>query len=114
MPNQESECNLPVTTRLKTSDSDELSEIMRGWEQEYIQLKRGKFEWEITFIQIGELQIFEECCEAPLLNRGRVSPGCFGIAIPERLFGNDVCLGHFIYHLSFIIYHLFKTKMFNV
>lgn len=98
MPNSQSENDSLITTRLKTNDCDELCEIMRGWDQEYIQLKKGRFEWEITFIQIGELQIFEESYEAPLLTRGLVSPGNFAIAIPEVVLGNNFNLGQSIPH----------------
>lgn len=94
MKDDSSTKDVPIITNLRTNDVDELAEFFRGWNQEYIQLKKGIFEWETTIIQIGEFQFMEEFYGASALVRGSTPPETFTIAIPkiyesENLYGGN-------------------------
>ena len=95
MQDDRSSKNVPIITQLKTNDLDELAEFIRGWDQEYIQLKKGIFEWETCIIQIGDFQFSEEYYGVPALFRGNSPPETCGIAIPKvyegkALYGGNV------------------------
>ncbi|MGK7953430.1 MAG: hypothetical protein AB4368_32755 [Xenococcaceae cyanobacterium] len=66
---------IPAILSLKTNDAAEMSEFQRGWDQDYVQLQRGKFSWKIDIIQIDELQIFEEVLGGKTLAKGLVPKG---------------------------------------
>jgi len=84
----------PIITHLQTSDSDEMCEFIQGWDQEYYQLNRGRFAWEIHNIQIGEFQIFEEYFGTPTFIRGAVPSGTCAIGFPYLLSGTTQFLGN--------------------
>ena len=86
----------PLITRFKTSESNELPEIPSGWDQNYIQLKRGRFEWEITLIQLQQIQIFEAAYEGAILDRGGIQSGSCAIRIPQNLSDGGFSLGQAI------------------
>ncbi|MGK7923695.1 MAG: hypothetical protein AB4290_00325, partial [Spirulina sp.] len=110
MSNPQSDIALLEIIRLKTSDVDELCEVMRGWNQEYIQLQRGRCEWEITFIQIGEFQIFDEYLEGNVLNRGNISSENFAVSIPQGVFEYSFNLGQKIVPHSLLIGQKYELK----
>ena len=85
-----------VITHLKTQDADELAEFAfaQGWDEEYIQLKKGKFEIEISFIQVGGYQFIERSCSSALLYRGRSPTKTFVIAIPTINIGKIIYGGN--------------------
>ena len=83
-----------IILNLETNDSDEMSEFIRGWDHEYVQLKRGKYSWEINILQIGELQIFELVVGAKTLAKGLVPTGTCVVAVfPDSLPGAARFLG---------------------
>ena len=96
MQDDRSSKNFPIVTQLKTNDADELLEFIRGWDQEYIQLKKGKFEWETCIIQIGDFQFSEEFYGAPVLFRGTAPSGSFAIGIPKACVGESLYGGNII------------------
>ena len=96
MPGDRSSKNIPLITQFKTNDADELLEFIRGWDQEGIQLKKGKFEWGTYIIQIGDFQFSEEFYGAPALFRGSTPPGTFGIGIPKVSLGETLYGGNII------------------
>ena len=111
MQDDRSSKNVSLVARLTTNDLDELLEFIRGWDQEYIKLKNGNFEWETCIVQIGDFQFSEEFYGAPVLFRGSTPPGTFGIAIPKvgfgetlyggNIIGNDCCItGNFDRYLD--------------
>ena len=83
MTDDSSTKDVPIITNLRTNDLDALAQFVRGWNQEYIQLKKGTFEWKTTIIQIGDFQFTEEFYGAPALFKGSTPPETFGIAIPK-------------------------------
>ena len=91
--------DVPIITRLKTYDADELAEFVRGWDQEHIRLSKGTFEWETCIIQIDGFQFSEEFYGAPLLCRGSTPVGTYTIGIPklyagEALYGGNIVSEH--------------------
>ena len=87
--------DVPIITRLKTHDADELAEFTRGWDEEYIQLKKGTFEMEICVIEIGAFQFIEQFSGVPILYRGKSPTATFVLAIPvlnigETLYGGNI------------------------
>ena len=86
--------NTPTILSLKTNDLDEMSEFIRGWDHEYVQLKRGKYSWKIDILQIGEFQIFEQVVGAKTLAKGLVPTGTCTVAVfPDSLPGAARFLG---------------------
>ena len=96
MQRDRSSKDIPIITQLKTNDGDELMEFIRGWDQECIQLAKGKFEWETCIIKIGDFQFSEEFYGSPALFRGSTPSGTFGIAIPKVVLGETLYGGNII------------------
>ncbi len=94
--------SLPTITRLATKDSEELAAMMRGWEQEYIYLKKEQFEWGTTLVQIGQLQIQEVYCSGAILDRGVIESDHCAIGIPQHPLGDQLNLGQTISHHSLL------------
>ena len=95
MKDDRSTNDVPIITHLRTNDADELAEFAQGWNQEYLQLKKGTFEWETRIIQIHGFQFIEEFYGAPALLRGSTPPETFAIGIPqvygaESLYGGNI------------------------
>ncbi len=96
--------NVPIITRLNTQDADELEDLAQehGWDEEYLQLKKGKFDMEICLIQVGDWQFIEQSCAAPILYRGSSPKKTLIISIPtlnrEEIFcgGNTLKEGYSI------------------
>ena len=87
--------HVPIITHLKTPDCDELAELARGWDEEYIQLKKGVFEMELNLIQIGSFQFIEQFSKVPILYRGKTPQATFALAIPvlnpgKSLYGGNI------------------------
>ena len=83
-------------THLRTNDVDEVAEFAQGWDQEYLQLKKGRFEWQTRIIQIDGFQFMEEFCGAPALLRGSTPPETFAIGIPQVYGGESLYGGNII------------------
>ena len=87
--------HIPIIAHFKTSDCDELAELSPGWDEEYIQLKKGMFEMELNLIQIGSFQFIEQFSEVPILYRGNTPKATFALAIPvlnrgKSLYGGNI------------------------
>ncbi len=86
----------PKITHLRTNDADEVAEFAQGWDQEYLQLKKGRFEWATRIIQIDGFQFMEEFYGAPALLRGSTPPETFAIGIPQVYGGESLYGGNII------------------
>lgn len=85
--------SIPLISHFKTNDSDEMSQFIKGWDQEYIQLEKGQFSWEIDIIQIGKFQIYEESFGAKTYAKGLVPAETIVVAVfPQSL----SCEGRFL------------------
>ncbi len=93
MKDKQSTSNVPIITRLKTQDIDELAEWARGWEQEHTQLQKGAFEWESCIIEIDGFQFIEELYGSLILCRGKTPPETFALGIPQ-LHGGESLYGY--------------------
>ena len=94
MQDDRSTKDVPLITNLKTSDSDEMSAFIRGWDHEYVQLQRGKFPWKIDIIQIGEFQIFELAVGGRAFAKGLIPKDTCAVAVfPDSLPGDGSFLG---------------------
>lgn len=85
----------PIISHLKTQDVDELAELASGWDQDFVQLKRGTFGFEINVIQIGDFQFIEQFTHGSILIRGQSPAKTLVLAIPvlnkgETLYGGNV------------------------
>ena len=69
-------------THLKTYDADDLARFAQGWDQEYIQLKKGVFEMESKIIHIAGFQLIEQFSSVPILYRGKSPTKTFLLVIP--------------------------------
>ena len=96
MKDKQSTSNVPIITRLKTQDIDELAEWARGWEQEHTQLQKGAFEWESCIIEIDGFQFIEELYGALILCRGKTPPETFVLGIPQLHGGESLYGGNTI------------------
>ncbi|MGK7947574.1 MAG: hypothetical protein AB4368_01885 [Xenococcaceae cyanobacterium] len=96
MPDDSSTKDVPIITHLKTNDVDELAEISKGWDEEFVQLKKGLFDWYTTIIQIGNFQFIEVSYGSPVLLRGSAPSGTFTLGIPKVLVGENLYGGHLI------------------
>ena len=92
MKDNRSTNDVPIITHLRTKDADELAEFAQGWNQEYIQLKKGAFEWDTRIIQIDGFQFIEEFYGAPTLLRGNTPAETFAIGIPQ-VYGEESLYG---------------------
>lgn len=86
---------VPIISQLKTKDVDELAEFASGWDQDFVQLKRGTFEMEINIIQIGDFQFIEQSVNGSILIRGNSPAKTCVLAIPvlkkgETLHGGNI------------------------
>ena len=88
--------DVPIITHLRANDIDELAEFAQGWDQEYLQLKKGRFEWSTIIIQIDGFQFIEEFYGAPALLRGNTPAETFAIAIPQVYGGESLYGGNII------------------
>ena len=70
-------------SHLKSNDPDEISEILKDWNHEYIPLERSKYSWDIDLIEIDEFQIFEQSFGGITLAQGQLPPDTCGFAIPQ-------------------------------
>ena len=84
---------VPIISQLKTRDVDELAEFLPGWEQNYVQLKRGAFEMEINMIEIGDFQVIKQSVNGSILARGNSPSGTLTLAIPILNKGETLCGG---------------------
>ena len=87
---------VPIIFRLKTRDVDELAEFASGWDQDFVQLKRGAFDMEINMIQIGDFQVIEQSVNGSVLGRGNSHSGTFSLAIPVFNKGETLCGGNIL------------------
>lgn len=82
----------------RLGDPDEIYDHVNTWEQEYIQLKKGQFAWQVDAINIGEFQFSKEIVNISTLIRGQIPTGCVVLALPINFEGDDSFLGHAITH----------------
>jgi AraC family ethanolamine operon transcriptional activator len=86
--------HIPDFFHIKTGDPDEIYDHVNTWEQEYTQLKKGQFAWEVGAINIGEFQFARETFNISTFVRGQIPKGCVAIALPKDIKGDDSYLGH--------------------
>ena len=87
--------DIPIIAQLKTNDADELSEFLHGWNQDYIQLRKGNFGMEVTTIEIGSFQFIDQFSSVSILYRGSSPSATFALGIPafnlgEILYGGNI------------------------
>ncbi len=84
---------VPIISQLKTKDVDELADFLPGWEQNYVQLKRGAFDMEINMIEIGDFQVIEQSVNGSIFAQGNSPSGTLSLAIPVLNKGETLCGG---------------------
>lgn len=86
----------PPLLSFKSHFPDELEELVPGWDQECIPLKKGEFFWQNDVLQIGDFQFYSERFDAPVISRGWIPKDTLVIGLPRSLYGNDYYGGHLI------------------
>jgi AraC family ethanolamine operon transcriptional activator len=77
----------PGFASFQCADAQEQAEVLLGWNQEYYQLSRGAFAGEVLALRLDGTYVFIESANRLLLQRGYLSPGAVGIAVPLKLGG---------------------------
>ena len=97
MKDDRSTNDVPIITRLKTYDADELAGFAsaQGWNEKYIQLKKGVFGMEMNIVEIGDFQFIEQFSSVPILYRGSSPTATFALTIAvlnigETLYGGNI------------------------
>jgi|GEM_PF-1936372 len=69
------------TISFQTDDFEILQEAATGWDQQYFQMSRGKFEGGIELTQVGSRQIYRERWGRKIRYKGTAPKGSFGFAL---------------------------------
>ncbi len=80
--------------QIQTTDVDELSTALPGWQQRYTKLQRGQFSGELTLATGGGLQVYRERTRGILLEEGETGGHRIGLAIPVRASGDVFSFGN--------------------
>ncbi|MFT4015134.1 MAG: helix-turn-helix domain-containing protein [Paracoccus sp. (in: a-proteobacteria)] len=75
------------TRRLLTSDIDEQSALLTGWNQSYDQLSAGRFTGELTEARLGSTYFFREVTSTALRQTGALGHDLCAIGVPLALEG---------------------------
>jgi len=94
MGTAQSDCTNPQILHIRTQHSDEMSDLVPDWQQEYIQVQKGTFSWENMILQIGDFQFIEEFFGGPTIARGQTEKDTVALAIPQTLIGSNIYCGH--------------------
>jgi hypothetical protein len=84
----------PQFLHIKTSDPEEIYDLIPSWNQKFIQLKKGGFSYEATGIILGGFQFFEEMLNVSTLLQGQAPNNSIAIGLPNNASGSDYFLGH--------------------
>ena len=80
--------------QIQTTDVDELSTALPGWQQRYTKLQRGQFSGVLTLATGGGLQVYRERTRGVLLEEGETGGNRVGLAIPVRASGDVFSFGN--------------------
>jgi len=84
---------LPGWAAATFSDIDEQAAALQGWNQEYLQLSRGRFRGGVQRLQLGGFGLFVEDLPLAVHQTGCVRPGVVALGVPLLLQGDSTFCG---------------------
>jgi AraC family ethanolamine operon transcriptional activator len=77
----------------KSSDADEQAALLAGWNQNYVQLSRGRFDGALTESCLDGVRLFVESTSQSLLQGGMLQNDVIAVGVPIKMTGPAVFCG---------------------
>ena len=83
----------PAARVLSTTDIDEQSALLEGWNQSYSQLAPGRFQGRLEDAELGGAYLFREVTSQALLQSGDLGPDVVALGVPRFIGGAALFCG---------------------